>query len=85
MRKRARLSLEGPMPVRNVLGKLSANGRPLPVEAPDDLGNWRKVRKREALQHNARRSRFPLARVAFASAPKSYFMGEILRKQRIIS
>ena len=50
--------------------------------APGDPEYERKVPKREALQYNARRSRFPLPPGANRSPLNSGFEGEIFRNQR---
>ena len=52
--------------------------------APGDPEYERKVPKREALQYNARRSRFPLAPPGANRSPtNSGFEGEISRKERV--
>ena len=52
--------------------------------APGDPECERKVPKREALQYNARRSRFPLAPRGLNRSPmNSRFEGEIFRKERV--
>ena len=53
--------------------------------APGDPRYERKVPKREALQYNARRSRFPLPRGVNRSPLNSGFEGEIFRKERVIN
>ena len=53
--------------------------------APGDPRYERKVPKREALQYNARRSRFPLAPGANRSPLNSRFEGEISHKERVIN
>ena len=52
--------------------------------APGDPRYERKVPKREALQYNARRSRFPLPPPGANRSPmNSGFGGEIFRKERV--
>ena len=52
--------------------------------APGDPRYERKVPKREALQYNTRRSRFPLAPPGANRSPtNSGFKGEIFRKERV--
>ena len=51
--------------------------------APGDPEYERKVPKREALQYNARRSRFPLPPGANRSPLNSRFEGKIFRKERV--
>ena len=51
--------------------------------APGDPGYERKVPKREALQYNARRSRFPPAPGGNRSPLNSEFEGKIFRKERV--
>ena len=53
--------------------------------APGDPRYERKVPKREALQYNARRSRFPLPPGANRSPLNSGFEGEISHKERVIN
>ena len=53
--------------------------------APGDPEYERKVPKREALQYNARRSRFPPAPGVNRSPTNSRFEGKISHKQRVIN
>ena len=53
--------------------------------APGDPRYERKVPKREALQYNARRSRFPLAPGLTRSPTNSRFEGKISHNQRVVN
>ena len=53
--------------------------------APGDPRYERKVPKREALQYNARRSRFPPAPGGDRSPMNFGFEGKISRKERVIN